>query len=180
MDDDLAAYLAPLTAFAEERHTWPTGPMRLRCYLTERPPPLRYVTSARGIVIDGDRVLAFEDPNNDKNLMPGGRLEPNETPEDALRRELLEETGWSLAAFRPIGLLHFHHLKRPPDGWPYPHPDFLQIVYAGVPDEYRPEMKEPDFHVIGSEFLPIDEARQLDLDAGQQVFLGAAVAALSR
>ena len=88
MDDDLAAFLAPLTAFAEEVVTWPTGTMRLACYLT-----------------DGDRVLVIQDPTT-KHIMPGGRLEPNETPEDALQRKMLEETGWTLACFRPIGILH--------------------------------------------------------------------------
>jgi len=115
MDDDLAAFLAPLTAFAEGKHTWPTGPVSLACYLTDRPPPRRYVSSARSIVVDNDQVLAIQDPTS-KSLMPGGRLEPNETPEDALRRELLEETGWSLARFHLIGFLHFRHLTPVPKG----------------------------------------------------------------
>ena len=38
---------------------------------------------------------------------------------------------------------------------------------------------EPDAFVLGSEFLPIAEARRLDLDAGQPGFLDAAVDALS-
>ena len=96
MDDDLAAFLGPQTPFAEEMVTWATGTMRLACYLTDRTPPRRYVTSARALVTDGDRVLVVQDPSS-RHIMPGGRLEPNETPEDALRREVLEETGWRLA-----------------------------------------------------------------------------------
>ena len=50
----------------------------------------------------------------------------------ALRREIarfsgakiVEETGWSLAWFRPIGMLHFTHLDPVPEGWSYPHPDW--------------------------------------------------------
>ena len=76
MNDDLAAFLAPLTAFAEEIHTWPADTMRLACYLTDRTPPPRYVTSARVVVTDGDRVLVVQDPTT-KHIMPGGRLEPN-------------------------------------------------------------------------------------------------------
>ncbi len=57
--------------------------MRLACYLTDKTPPRRYVTSARAVVSDGDCVLVVQDPSN-RHIMPGGRLEPNETPEDAL------------------------------------------------------------------------------------------------
>ena len=81
MDDDLAELPAPLTPFAEEMVTWPTVTMRLACYLTDRTPPRRYVTSVRAVVIDGDRVLVTQDPSN-RHIMPGGRLEPSESPED--------------------------------------------------------------------------------------------------
>lgn len=36
-------------------------------------------------------------------LLPGGGLEPGETPEDAVRREVLEETGLLVTAAREIG-----------------------------------------------------------------------------
>ena len=174
MDDDLAEFLSPLTPFAEEMVTWPNVTLRLACYLTDRTPPRRYVTSARAIVIDGDRVLVVQDPSN-RHIMPGGRLEPNEAPEDALRREVLEETGWNLAYFRPIGILHYTHINPMPEGWSYPYTDFLQIVYAGSAGEYHPELKEVDGYEIGSEFVSVADAQRLPLDAGQQVFLDTAL-----
>ena len=174
MDDDLAEFLGPMTPFAEEMVTWTTGTMRLECYLTDRPPPRRYVTSARAVVTDGDRVLVVHDPTNN-HIMPGGRLEPSEKPEDALRREVLEETGWSLSHFRPIGILHYTHTEAVPEDWAFPHPDFLQIVYAGSPGEYYPELKQEDEFVLGSEFVPVADTRRLPLNAGQPVFLETAL-----
>jgi 8-oxo-dGTP pyrophosphatase MutT (NUDIX family) len=59
-------------------------------------PELR--VAARAIVLDpADRILLvlFRDPHTGKEwwATPGGALDPGETHEDGLRRELLEETG---------------------------------------------------------------------------------------
>ncbi len=178
MDDDLAAFLAPLTAFATEDTAW--GPLRLRVtdYLTREQPPLPRVTSSRAVLIDGEHVLVVRDPGG-RHVMPGGRLEAGESPEDALRREVLEETGRTIARSHQIGFRHFRHLTPKPDGWSYPYPHFLQVVYACAPGDHRPKLMEPEEYVLGAEFLPIAEARRLDLDAGQPGFLDAAVATLS-
>ena len=174
MDEDLAAFIAPLTAYTEEMHAWSVGRFHLACYLTDGVPPPRYVVSARAVVTNGDRVLAVQDPNS-KHILPGGRLEPDETPEDAMRREVLEETGWSLAHFRQIGIMHFHNIDPMPDGYTYPYPDVLHAVYAAAPGGYHPDLREVDGYELGAEFVPVDEARWLDLDAGQHVFLDAAL-----
>ena len=126
------------------------------------------------MVIDGDRVLVVQDPNS-KHILPGGKLEPDETVEDALRREVLEETGWSLARFRQIGVMHLHHIDPMPDGYTYPYPDVLHVVYAAAPGGYHPELREVDGYELGAELVPVDEARRLDLNAGQHVFLDAAL-----
>ena len=179
MDDDLAAFIAPLTAFKEEPHAWSVGRFHLACYLTDVAPPSRHIASARAVVTDGDRVLVVQDPKS-RHILPGGRLEPGETVEDALRREVLEETGWSLARFSQIGVLHFRHVDPMPDGYAYPYPDLLHVVYAAAPGEHHPELREVDGYELGAEFLPLDEARRLPLDAGQQVFLDAALRAEHR
>jgi 8-oxo-dGTP pyrophosphatase MutT (NUDIX family) len=57
---------------------------------------LRIREAARALIVDpDDRVLLvrFEFPGATRWALPGGGLEPGETPEDALRRELVEEVG---------------------------------------------------------------------------------------
>ncbi len=48
-------------------------------------------------------------------------------------REVHEETGWLVdpKSLRPLGWLHFEHLREQPVDHPWPHPDFLQVVYTG-------------------------------------------------
>ncbi len=65
MDDDLAEFLFPLTAFAEETRIWaPLGTMRIACYLTDNMPPRKYVSSARAVVIDHGRAAAIRSVDN--------------------------------------------------------------------------------------------------------------------
>lgn len=174
MENALAVFLRSLSPFAQEMLHWPIGTLHLACYLTNKTPPHPYVTSARAVVTDGNRVLVVQDPGN-RHILPGGRLELNETPEDAVRREVMEETGWRLACIRPIGILHFTLIDPKPEGYPHPYPDFVQIVYAGSPGAYCPDLKEVDGYELGSEFVQVADARRLSLNAGQQEFLGSAI-----
>ena len=65
---------------------------------------LRLRDAARAVVLDRSmRVLLvrFEFPERSLWACPGGGLEPGETHEDALRRELLEEAGLELEEVGP-------------------------------------------------------------------------------
>lgn len=54
--------------------------------------PTRDLTVAV-FVVDRGRVLLHRHRRLDRWLPPGGHIEPNEVPDDAARREVLEETG---------------------------------------------------------------------------------------
>lgn len=178
MNDGLGKFLSPLTAFEEETQIWESlGTMRIACYLTVKMPPRRYVSSARAVVIDGDRVLLVQDRDG-VHIIPGGKLEPGETPEEAMRREVIEETGWSLVFCTPIGVLHFTHVHPMSEGQGT-QPDFLQVVYAGIPGKYYPELRETDGYEIGSEFVSIDQVRQMTLGTGQETYIETAIKATS-
>ena len=53
------------------------------------------------------RVKKKNDINRDKWIGIGGKFEDKESPEDCVRREVLEETGLTLTKFRYCGLVTF-------------------------------------------------------------------------
>jgi 8-oxo-dGTP diphosphatase len=72
---------------------------------------VRIREAARAIVIDPEhRVLLvrFEFPAGTRWACPGGGIDPGETAEDALRRELLEETGLSEPVIGPAVWTRLH------------------------------------------------------------------------
>ena len=128
-------------------------------------------------MIDDDRVLLVQDRDG-VHIIPGGKLEPGESPEEAMRREVIEETGWSLVFCTPIGVLHFTHVRPMPRDQAV-QPDFLQVVYAAIPGEYHPELREVDGYEIGSEFVSIDQVRGTSLGTGQETYIETAIRATS-
>ena len=61
----------------------------------------------------GDRYLMLHrtkkenDENRDKWIGVGGKFEDGESPEDCVKREVLEETGLTLTSYRYRGIVTF-------------------------------------------------------------------------
>ncbi|MBO0781807.1 MAG: NUDIX hydrolase, partial [Ktedonobacteraceae bacterium] len=163
---------------AEEKTAWGENgslKMRMNSYVSRDLPPLELVTSVRAVVRRGDdEVLVVREPNGKIYILPGGRREAGEDLEETLRREVLEETGWTLDNIDLLGCIHFHILVPKPDGYAYSYPDFFQLVYVARAVEYRPEAMQYDEYVQDSAFHPLAEVRAMPLREGQQRFLEAA------
>jgi 8-oxo-dGTP pyrophosphatase MutT (NUDIX family) len=65
----------------------------------------RTIRIAAALLVDGDRTLLVRKRGATAFMQPGGKLEPGETAEAALIRELSEELGLTLApgTARPLG-----------------------------------------------------------------------------
>jgi 8-oxo-dGTP pyrophosphatase MutT (NUDIX family) len=149
-------------------------PLQIACYRAETPPPLAFVTSVRCVLLRDGSVLVQQDRTT-THILPGGRREGDEPPETTLRRELREETGWEIAAPRLLGFMHFHDPNPAPPGHPYPHPDFLQLVYTASAETFIPGARLDDDYELASDFRPIADALRLPLSARERFFLAAAL-----
>lgn len=89
----------------------------------------------------------------------GGKLEPGESPEDALRREVLEESGLVLHSARLRGVLTFP-LFDGSDDW---------YVFVYTSDDFGGELRASDEGEL--RWVPDGELPSLDLYEGDRVFL---------
>lgn len=148
--------------------------LRVTDHLSELPPPLEWITSARCVVFWRGRILVVQDPYH-FHILPGGRREPGESLRETAEREVLEETGWQVRDLCLVGFRHFHHLSSKPDTYPYLYPDFFQVIFTGQAVEFRPEAKEADGYELGSTMRPLTELHALKLTSGERFHLRASL-----
>lgn len=64
-----------------------------------------------GVIFDSLGWLAVVTPNETEHFLIGGELLTDETPEECLRRECLEETGYELDVLRFLGQAERHFVS---------------------------------------------------------------------
>ena len=176
MQKDLSDFLASGTNLYDDSVTWGGNlPFRVTYYLGNKPPPLNYVSSVRAIVFRESSALVVTQKRGPMYILPGGRVEKDETLLKTLKREVLEETGWTLLKTELLGCMHLHHLGAKPENYEYPYPDFLWPIYVAEAKDFLSDAIIPDDHVYESFFQPIEEVRHLPLRQGELLLLDAAI-----
>jgi 8-oxo-dGTP pyrophosphatase MutT (NUDIX family) len=135
-----------------------------RLYATLEAPPDVLVSSVRAVVFRKGAVVVIRDHDGSSHIMPGGRREAGESQEDALAREIGEETGWRFGAAGPFGFLHFRHLTPKPEGYAYPYPDFFQTLYVVEATDHERRRIVRDNWETHSRMTPIARASQMITD----------------
>ena len=112
-----------------DRNTfWLPKPNELHLVLAGEMPPLPLITTAFTFAFDGDHMLFTELVSRGWTI-PGGHIDPGETPEQAARREMQEEAGATLGPLHLLGYQHIKLLGPKPTGYRYPHPEGYQLFY---------------------------------------------------
>ena len=177
MPPDIRTFLKEQKPGVEESAVWGDGrlPLRIASYVSEGRPPSDSISSVRCVLLHEEDVLVVQSTDGTHHILPGGRCEENESFDETLRRELLEETGWTIRSPAFMGFIHFHHLNPKPEGYPYPHPDFFQLVFAAQADTYQPHHRVLGDWEQAAGFRPYTELEALALSPSNQLFLRMAV-----
>ena len=126
---------------------------------------------AYGIVIKGDKILLikkFGGPYNEKLDLPGGTIEFCEKPEEALKRELMEEVGIDITnyqlfdadsvafewQFKEDILIKVHHTGI-----------FYKVLYYKNFIKKEIEVDEKNDDSLGADFYEIDKLNKNELSA---------------
>ncbi len=183
MQPDLADVLTRHTSIAEESTVWGKGgptptPLHITGYFAAESPPLTYVTSVRALVLRGDELLTLHTVA-ETQILPGGRREGGESPETTLRREVLDESGWTIDNPSLVGFIHFRHLGPRPsspadDRYHYSYPDFINLVYVAEAESYNATSLLPnEYEQVPYTLRPIAEVLTLPLTPIARAYLDA-------
>lgn len=120
---------------------------------------LCYLENQSGEYLMLHRVKKAVDVNKDKWIGVGGKFEGQESPDECVRREVLEETGLTLTSFRFRGVVTFLS-----EGWDG---EYMFLFTAdGWTGELVRECAEGDL-----EWVPKGKVAELPIWEGDKIFL---------
>lgn len=130
-------------------------------------PGMRYTQrpGAYAILLRGDKILLTHqaDPVPEFQL-PGGGIDPGESPLQALHREAFEETGWRIAAPRRLGAFRRFTFMPEYDLWA----DKICHVYLARPVICHGPPREPGHTAI---WVPTALGLEMLANDGDRLFL---------
>jgi 8-oxo-dGTP diphosphatase len=105
-------------------------------------------------------------PSRGRWSLPGGRVEPGETAQEAVAREVAEETGLTVEVGPLVGEVR----RAGPPGVTYRIQDFLVTVLTttGTPSAHPPDLSRPiaGDDALQAAWVPIDDVSGYQLSAG--------------
>lgn len=120
---------------------------------------------AYAILQEGDSLLlTFQDEPDGELQLPGGGIDPGESPLRALVREVREETGWTIAGARRLGAYRRFRYMPEYDLWA----EKICHVYLARPALRRGPPSEPGHSAV---WMPLEDAARMIPNPGERLFL---------
>ncbi|KTD74973.1 NUDIX hydrolase [Legionella waltersii] len=98
----------------------------------------------RGFVLKNDKLLLVRERSDNLWTLPGGWVDVNESPSEAVVRELFEETGFNVEVNRLLALWDKQKHDHPPR-WPHTYKIFFQCDIVSGEKKENLEISEIDF-----------------------------------
>ncbi|MCX8508912.1 MAG: NUDIX hydrolase [Rhodobacteraceae bacterium] len=111
-----------------------------------------------------DVLLTYQEAPEPEFQLPGGGIDPGESPIRALHREVYEETGWSISPPRHLGAFRRFAYMPEYDRWA----EKLCHIYLARPVRRLGPPKEPGHSAV---WASLDEAPRLMVNEGDRHFL---------
>ncbi|MEM9476603.1 MAG: NUDIX hydrolase [Pseudomonadota bacterium] len=134
-------------------------PVKADMHYTQRPGAYAVLLSGR------DVLLTHQAEPIPEYQLPGGGIDPGESPLTALYREVLEETGWRIARPRRLGAFRRFTYMPEYDLWA----EKICHIYLAKPALRLSGPTEPGHTET---WMPLDMARERVGNAGDRMFLG--------
>lgn len=96
---------------------------------------------------DGQLLLTYQGGMFSEFQLPGGGIDPGESPMQALYREVLEETGWRIATPRRLGAFRRFTYMPEYDRWA----EKLCHIFLAQPVRCHGKPSEPDHTAVWAE-----------------------------
>lgn len=129
----------------------------------DRPEPGRKYEARAGVYVilprDGALLLTHQAEPEPEFQLPGGGIDPGESPLRALHREVYEETGWHIADPRRAGVFKRYTFMPEYDKWA----EKICTIYVARPVRPMGPPTEPGHMAI---WTPIDLSPELLADPG--------------
>ena len=131
---------------------------------------MEYLECVTFLLLDGEKVLT-EKRRDDKPLdpglvaIPGGHVDPGETVEQALKREVMEELALTVDAFQYLCTLLHYARVHPSDK----HIAEVQRIHYYLIDSWHGELQS--LEAASLHWLPLSKAQSIDVEA-DRVALG--------
>ena len=103
------------------------------------------------------RVKKEKDINKDKYIGVGGHFEYGESPDDCLKREVMEETGLTLSSYRARGIVTFIYGS-----------DIVEYMHLYTAEDYEGEIGECDEGELV--WVSKDKVMELPIWEGDKIF----------